>query len=182
MGDLFVSPNFGICDTSLFQINKLFFLNQKPSFTRRRTRSLTIFNENKDDKVNIGVEWFVPKLKRQQRSSSLHGQCQSSSPIDSQNRDLESNGIRMRKIFISQIQFYLFFFYSQVLTTIDNDESSSSTSNSNIRRTHTQPAISWLPLTREQVCIILFNNLCLFLLLCFRNRLRKKNVDRPNQN
>jgi hypothetical protein len=69
-----------------------------------------------------------------------------------------------------------------VLTTIDNDESSSSTSNSNIRQTHAQPAISWLPLTREQVRIILSNNLCLFLLLCFRHRLRKKNVDRPNQN
>jgi hypothetical protein len=47
------------------------------------------------------------------------------------------------------------------MTTIDNDESSEST---NIRQTHTQPTISWLPLTNEQVYIILLNNLCLSLL------------------
>jgi hypothetical protein len=47
--------------------------------------------------VNIGVEWFVPKLKRQRRSSSLHTRCQSPSPINSsssQNQNLASNGIR----------------------------------------------------------------------------------------
>ncbi len=54
-----------------------------------------------------------------------------------------------------------FYWIDTVMTTIDNDESSEST---NIRQTHTQPTISWLPLTNEQVYIILLNNLCLSLL------------------
>ena len=35
---------------------------------------MTISVENKDDQVNVGVEWFVPKYKRQQRSSSIHSE------------------------------------------------------------------------------------------------------------
>ncbi len=54
-----------------------FFVYQKTSFIRRRTQSLTLFGENQDRKVNIGVEWFVPILKRQQRSSSLHARSPS---------------------------------------------------------------------------------------------------------
>ncbi|UJR29112.1 hypothetical protein I4U23_010326 [Adineta vaga] len=107
---------------------------EKSLFTRRRTRSLTIMAENQDDKVNIGVEWFVPKFKRQQRSSSLHAQCSSIPSISSSTlpkQHLESNGT--------------------LLTTIDNDDSSDSTNNSNVRRTHTQPSVSWLPLTNEQI-------------------------------
>jgi hypothetical protein len=63
---------------------------------RRRTQSLTLFGINKDNKVNIGVEWFVPKFKRQQRSSSLHARSQSPIPIDtlsSQNQNHASEGI-----------------------------------------------------------------------------------------
>jgi hypothetical protein len=42
------------------------------------------------------------------------------------------------------------------MTTVDNDESSDSINDSNLRQTHTQPVISWLPLTNEQVFIIHF--------------------------
>jgi len=64
---------------------------------RRRTQSLTVVGENKDNKVNIGVEWFVPKFKRQQRSSSLHARSQSPIQIDSlssQNQNLAPDEIR----------------------------------------------------------------------------------------
>ncbi|CAF1234617.1 unnamed protein product [Adineta steineri] len=101
---------------------------EKSTITRRRTRSLTIFTGNQDNKINIGVEWFVPKLKRQQRSSSLHAPLQSP---PAQDHNLESTEIFM--------------------TILDNDESSNSTNSSNIRHTHTQPTISWLPLTNEQI-------------------------------
>ncbi|CAF1486284.1 unnamed protein product [Rotaria sordida] len=98
---------------------------EKSSTTRRRSQSLTLFDGNKDNKINIGVEWFVPKLKRQQRSSSLHTRCQSPLSIDSLLKENQN------------------FKY--------NDESSNSMSNLNVRQTHTQPSISWLPLTNEQI-------------------------------
>jgi hypothetical protein len=63
---------------------------------RRRTQSLTLVGENKDSKVNIGMEWFVPKFKRQQRSSSLHARSQSPISIDSlssQNQNRVPEGI-----------------------------------------------------------------------------------------
>ncbi|CAF5153909.1 unnamed protein product, partial [Rotaria magnacalcarata] len=94
----------------------------KFSTARRRAKSLTVFNENKQYKVNIGVEWFTSKLKRRQRSSSFHGQDQSSVSIDSlllQNRNVQRNNIRV--------------------TTTENDQSSDSINNSNLRQTHTQP-------------------------------------------
>ncbi|CAF3702215.1 unnamed protein product [Rotaria socialis] len=106
----------------------------KFSTARRRTKSLTVFDANKQYKVNIGVEWFVPKLKRRQRSSSFHGQYQSSVSIDSlllQNRNVQRNDIRV--------------------TTTENDQSSYLINNSNLRQTHTQPSISWLPRTSAQI-------------------------------
>ncbi|CAF2589383.1 unnamed protein product [Rotaria sp. Silwood2] len=113
-------------------INKI--EREKSSTTRRRSQSLTLFDGNKDNKVNIGVEWFVPKLKRQQRSSSLHARCQSPLSIDSllvQNQNIKCNNI--------------------LLTTMDNDKSSNLMGNSNVRQTHTQPSISWLPRTKKQI-------------------------------
>ena len=58
------------------------------------------------------------------------------------------------------------------MTTIDNDESSESTI---IRQTHTQSTISWLPLTNEQVYIILLNNLCLSVFFETGSRKRASN-------
>ncbi len=53
-----------------------------------------------------------------------------------------------------------------VMTTVDNDESLDSIWNPNLRQTQTQPTISWLPLTSEQVCNIFFliNFVYMFLL------------------
>ncbi|CAF1507795.1 unnamed protein product [Rotaria sp. Silwood1] len=119
-------------DNNRIIINKI--EREKSSTIRRRCQSLTLFDGNKDNKLNIGVEWFVPKLKRQQRSSSLHARCRSPSPNDS--LLLKNQNIKCKNI---------------LLTTIDNDESSNLMTNSNVRQTHTQPSISWLPLTNEQV-------------------------------
>ncbi|CAF3681594.1 unnamed protein product [Rotaria sp. Silwood1] len=119
-------------DNNRIIINKI--EREKSSTIRRRCQSLTLFDGNKDNKLNIGVEWFVPKLKRQQRSSSLHARCRSPSPNDS--LLLKNQNIKCKNI---------------LLTTIDNDESSNLMINSNVRQTHTQPSISWLPLTNEQV-------------------------------
>lgn len=50
---------------------------------RRRSRSLSILEVDQKHQVNIGVEWFVPKFRRQQRSSSLHDRSQSPILINS---------------------------------------------------------------------------------------------------
>ena len=102
---------------------------------RRRSRSLSIIGANQNHKVNIGNEWFVPKFQRQQRSSSLHDQSQSPIPIHSASSQT------------SHVQNEI------VITTISNDESSNSMDNVQLQQTQTKPAISWQPLTNEQVCI-----------------------------
>ncbi|CAF0855035.1 unnamed protein product [Adineta ricciae] len=99
---------------------------EKPLLTRRRTQSLTISVENKDDQVNVGVEWFVPKYKRQQRSSSIHTEY----PLISSAAAAASSSVENQ----------------QLLTTIDNDESSNSTNPS-----HVQSPLSCLSHADDQI-------------------------------